>query len=160
MLFVWTGLLTVLLLLLVSSIWKGAPYLPTQKNIVNEMLKGVGPGAKLVDLGSGDGRIVIAAAMRGAEAVGFEINPLLVLISRFRIKKSGLSAKVFWKSFWSEDLSGFNFITVFGITKIMPELETKLTKELKPGSTVVSYAFHFPTWPHAEKRGPLFTYKT
>lgn len=133
--------------------------MPTHRSVVDEMLKGVQPGDNFVDLGSGDGRIVMSAAARGARAAGYEINPLLVLISRYRIRKRNLPANIFWKSFWDQDLSAYDFVTVFGITRIMPELEAKLKKELKPGSTVVSYAFHFPNWQPAEKQGPLFIYK-
>lgn len=145
--------------ILASSVINGAPYVPTRAFIVEKMLEGVGPGMKLVDLGSGDGRIVMAAARKGAEAVGFEINPILVLISRWRIRRRKLSAKVYWKSFWQADLSPFDVVTVFGITKIMPGLEAKFRKELKRGACIVSYAFALPTWPQTEKHDSLYFYR-
>jgi len=60
------------------------------------------PGERMADLGSGDGRILIEFAKKGAIAEGYEINPVLVFIARMKIRRLGLEkkARVFWKSFW------------------------------------------------------------
>ena len=82
----------------------GAPFEPTSDRKLKIMMKlaKVKKGEKAVDHGSGDGKIVIALAKAGAEAHGYEINPLLVLFSRYKIKKAGLKGKAFihWKNFW------------------------------------------------------------
>jgi ribosomal protein L11 methylase PrmA len=140
----------VLLLAYYSGIIKGAPFVPTQKLALEKMiaLADIKPGEKLVDLGSGDGRIVIAAAKAGAEAHGYEINPLLVLWSKYKIKKAGLTSKAFIhkKNFWFVDFHKYDIVMLFGISGIMEKLEGKLMTELKPGSRVVSNIFKFPNW--------------
>jgi len=144
------GLLIIILLVLLYFSWQGAPFVPTNQKVVEAMVKlaEVKPGDKAVDLGSGDGRLVIALAQAGAEAHGYEINPLLVLWARRRIKKAGLASKAFihLKSFWSVDLSVFNIVTFFGIPYILNKLEKKLSQELKPGARVASHAFALKSW--------------
>src|SRR5258708_3361113 len=78
---------------------------------------------KLADLGSGDGKIVIAAALKGARSDGFENSPTLVYQSRRKIKKLGLSNKahVYLKSFWSVDLSQYDVVTLYTSAFIMPK---------------------------------------
>ena len=112
------------------------------------------------DLGSGDGRLVIALAKRGLEAHGYEINPFLVLISRRKIRKLGLKNKAFvhFKSFWQTDLSAYDIITIFGIGFAMEKLEKKLQKELRSGARVVSNAFIFPNWKPRKKKDTAFLY--
>ena len=132
------------------AVFTGAPFLPTGKKYVEEMLDvaAIQPDERFVDLGSGDGRLVIAAAHRGARAVGYEINPFLVAIAYFRIWRAGVGnrATIHWQSFWSVDFRTVDVVSVYGITNIMPRLEKKLTAELRRGSRVVSYVFSLPTW--------------
>ncbi|MDA2922441.1 protein-L-isoaspartate O-methyltransferase, partial [Patescibacteria group bacterium AH-259-L07] len=115
---------------------RGAPFLPTHRTTVEAMIKlaDIQPGQKAADIGSGEGRIVIALARVGAEAHGYEINPLLVWWSRYKIRKAGLenSAFIHWRSFWWKNFSDYNVITVFGISYIMKGLEKKFKKELHP----------------------------
>lgn len=119
------------------------------------------PGEKAADLGSGDGRIVIAMARIGAIAHGYEINPFLVWWSRYKIRRAGLQDQAFIHlgSFWSKDLSKFDVVTVFGTTHIMKGLEKKLKKELKSNARVISYVFAFPSWEYAQKESAIFVYR-
>lgn len=119
------------------------------------------PGQKAADLGSGDGRIVIAMAKAGAIAHGYEINPFLVWWSRKKIAKEGLSDKAFihHKSFWNEDFSSFDFISIYGIGYIMKDLEEKLRRELPQGAKVAANAFEFPTWEHTKRDNGVFLYE-
>ena len=116
------GIIAIIAVVLVASIIKGAPYLPTKTKSVDTTLElsGVKDSERVIDLGSGDGKVVIAFAKTGAETHGYEINPLLVLISRYRIWKRGLSknAHIHFGSFWSVDISAFNVVTVFGAKHI------------------------------------------
>lgn len=123
-------------------------------------LANVKPGEKAVDLGSGDGRVVIAMAKQGIEAHGYEINPLLVILSRRNIKKAGVSDKVFvhWQSFWNKNLSEFDIITVYGISYMMKKLETKLKKELKLNARVVSNYFIFSDWQPEKRENNVYVY--
>ncbi|MBI2633352.1 MAG: hypothetical protein HYW78_03105 [Parcubacteria group bacterium] len=149
-------------LFLLAPIWRGALFLPTHRATVETMiaLLEIHQGMKTADLGSGDGRIVIAMAKAGAEARGYEVSPLLVWLSRRAIKKERLSESAFihWESFWQCDFSQYDAVFVFGIGYIMKDLEKKLRNELKPGARVVSHAFPFPSWPLARKEGAVYLY--
>jgi ribosomal protein L11 methylase PrmA len=155
-------ILVVLLITYFLGIFRGAPFVPTTSDVVEKMVRAaaIKPDEKIVDLGSGDGRLVIAAARAGGEAHGFEINPLLVWWSRYKIKKAGLRDRAFvhQKNFWFQDFSQYDVVMLFGITKIMAKLETKLKSELKPGSRVVSNIFRFPKW-ESTKDGSVYVYK-
>jgi len=144
-------------------IFYGAVYLPSDKEKVKTIIRlaEIKPGEKVVDLGSGDGVLVIALAKAGAEAHGYEINPLLVLIARKNISKARIGNKAFihWKSFWNEDLSGFDVVVIYGINYIMGRLEKKLRGELKKDARVVSNAFNFPGWPQIKKEEGVYLYK-
>jgi len=148
---------------LLPVLFCGAIYLPTRKRTVKKMieLSEIKSGEIAVDLGSGDGRLVISLAKAGAEAHGYEINPLLVLISRWNIRKARIGDRAFihFKNFWKEDFSQFDVIAIFGISRAMEALEKRLKKELKAGARVVSNAFPFPDWQYAKKEDTVFLYK-
>ena len=133
----------------------GAPFEPTRNKKVKKMIKlaKIKKGDRAVDLGSGDGRIVIALAKAGIEAHGYEINPFLVLLSRWRIKRAGVKGKAFihWKNFWKINFRKYDVVMLFQFHTIMSRLEKKLRKELKPKSRVVSYYWKFPKWKHSKK---------
>ncbi len=145
------------------SLRRGAFFVPTNKAAVSSMIEGlrVEPGDRAVDLGSGDGRIVIALAGTGAEAHGYEHNPILVWWSRHKIRKAGLSGRAFihCSNFWNNDFSGFTVVTVFGISYIMAALEAKLKKEAKPGTRIASYTFPFPTLKPLVRKNGVYFYK-
>lgn len=147
---------------LLPLIFRGGIYVPTKIEKIKKMVDflEIKTGEKAVDLGSGDGRMVIALAKAGAESYGYEINPFLVALARKNIKKAGLEEKafVFQKNFWKEDLSRFDIIAVYGILHIMKRLEVKLKKELKENARVASNAFPFPTWKHAKEREGIYLY--
>lgn len=128
----------------------GAWYEPTPDEKVQHMMQllDVKPGHRAVDLGSGDGRIVIAMAKRGAYAVGFEKDEKLVKKANENIKTAGLSkrAKIIHANFWKEDLSRFDRVSVYQMKSIMKKLEQKLQKELPIGALAVSNYWQFPTW--------------
>ncbi len=130
------------------AMFSGAPYVPSQNSSVEKMmdLAEIKPGQKSVDLGSGDGRVVIAMAKRGAEAHGYDNNPLLVLLARRNVRRAGLAGKAFihWGSFWKVDYAQFDIVAVYAMPYVMGRLYRKLKKALKPGSKIVSNAFVFP----------------
>jgi predicted RNA methylase len=145
------------LLIIGAAIWIlwpiviGAQWIPTPKNIVKKMLHcaGVGPGDTLIDLGSGDGRIILLAASEfEANAVGIEADPLRVLITRIRIRLKGLEDRVdvIWGNFFKKDLSAASVVTIYQSTEINNKLKEKLQKQLSPGTRVVSYSFTFDGW--------------
>jgi ribosomal protein L11 methylase PrmA len=149
------AILAVIMFILLRSIWNGAIYFPTTPENVAAILAvlKVKPGEKVADLGSGDGRIVIALTKAGAEAHGYETNPILVYTSRKAIKKAGLEGKAFihYQSFWRADLSKFDAIVVYGFPNFFEKLAAKIKKEMRPGSRIASNLFEFPGWGATEK---------
>jgi ribosomal protein L11 methylase PrmA len=152
-----------LILFVFFPLGRGAIYDPSSHHMTELIVDTaeVLPGERAVDLGSGDGRVVIALAKRGAEAHGYEVNPILVLISRRNIRCAGLKGKAFihWRSFWAADLSSFDIVTVFQVGFIMGRLESKLTRELSPKARIVSHHWRFPTLIHERARGDVFLYR-
>lgn len=128
----------------------GAPYVPSVSPTATAMIRlaRISPGTTVYDLGSGDGRLLLLAAGRGARAVGFEINPFLVFWSIIRgfFSPRRELVKTIWKNFWHADLSGADVVFVYLLPWRMKALEKKLRKELKPGALVVSNSFIFPDW--------------
>ena len=155
--------LIILLTLILVILLRGAPYVPSQEKTIRQMilLAGILPGERAIDLGSGDGRVVIALARAGAEAHGYEINPLLVWLGRRKIRKEGLEKVAFihFKDFWSVDFSAFDIVTVFGISHIMSFLRRKCKKELKSDARVIANSFPFSKWPHTKKVGEVYLYE-
>ncbi|MGI5826682.1 MAG: SAM-dependent methyltransferase [Patescibacteria group bacterium] len=139
------------------------PFVPSSTDRLNTMmeLSGVKPGQKTLDLGSGDGRVVIAMAKAGAEAHGFEVDPKLIEEARRNIAEEGLEGKAFIhsKNFWDGDLGEYDVVTVYGITSIMGRLEAKLKNELRPNAKVVSNYFTFPNWEPEEVKEKVYLYK-
>jgi cyclopropane fatty-acyl-phospholipid synthase-like methyltransferase len=155
-------LLWVIWLLLYSMI-RGGPYAPTGKSKIDIMLDlvNIKPGEKAVDIGAGDGRIVIALAKKGAEAHGIEINPLLVFLARRKIKREGLEGKAFIHTadMWKQDYSKFDIVTLFMTPHALRGLEKKLQKELRPGARVALNYYTFPAWKAAKHEGTVYLYK-
>lgn len=102
----------------------------------------------VVDLGSGDGTVVLEIAKNGASAYGIERDPKLVAASRESIAAQGLAkkAKIIEASFWDYDLSQFNKVAVYQFKTVMRRLEQKLLSELPKGAMVVSNYWNFPSW--------------
>lgn len=155
--------LTIFFCLILYALVFGAPFAPLADNRIQTMIKllKLKKGDKLADLGSGDGRIVIAFAKLGIESHGYEINPVLVAISRYRIRKLGLGKKAYihFKDFWREDLSGYSAVAIYGIGHIMARFGSKLKKELKPGSKIVANYFRFSNLKPFRKENNVWYYE-
>lgn len=128
---------------------KDVIWVPTPEELIAAMLDvaKVTPNDYVIDLGSGDGRIVIAAAKRGARALGVEYNPDMVGLSRSNAEKEGVSGKA---SFVQGDIFETDFSQATVITMyLLPDLNMKLRPkilEMKPGTRVVSHAFTMDDW--------------
>ncbi len=142
---------------------KGAPFAASTPSKIKKIIKLAGDlnGKKVVDLGSGDGRIVMALAQAGAEAHGYEINLPLVILSRLRIKKAGLTNKAFIhrQNYWQINLGDYDAVVFFGVWYIMKKLEKKLAAELKPGAIVISNFCSLPSWQILKQEDKIFIYK-
>lgn len=138
----------------VGQAGKDVVWVPTPPELVNKMLEIAGVTEKdyVIDLGSGDGRTVIAAAKLGAQALGIEYNPDMVEISKKNAEEAGVSMKTkFIKADLFEcDLTDATVITMF----LLPEINLKLRPlllDLKPGTRIVSNTFTMGDWePDAE----------
>ena len=146
---------------LAYAAWSAAPFVPLRERHVNRMLDlaGLKSGETLMDLGSGDGRILCAAAARRARAIGIEINPALIWWSRLVSRRGGHGdITIRRENLWRADVSGADVLTLFFIRGKMPALEAKLGREMKPGARVVSYGFTFPNWPIQARDGKIYLY--
>jgi Mycolic acid cyclopropane synthetase len=128
-----------------------APFVPTPQDVVDRMLEltAVGPSDVLYDLGSGDGRIVIAAARQyGATAVGFEIDPVLVAYSRRAIEETGLThrAEIRQQDIRDLDLSPASVVTMYLYPEANLRLRGAIRRQLRPRSRVVSQFFRMGDW--------------
>ncbi|NLV18384.1 MAG: class I SAM-dependent methyltransferase [Bacteroidetes bacterium] len=128
---------------------KDVIWIPTPERNVNNMLDlaGVNRNDFLIDLGSGDGRLVIEAARRGAEARGIEFNPDMVEYAKRNAVENGVSDKVEFiqGDLFEADLSEATVITMFLLNSINLRLRPKLL-DLKPGTRIVSNTFDMEEW--------------
>jgi len=129
----------------------GGPYVPTPPDVVQAMLElaQVGPRDFVVDLGSGDGRIVLAAATRHhARGMGVDIDPELVELANASARKQEVAdrARFFQQDVFAADLSRATVLTLYLLPAMMERLRPKLLKELKPGTRIVSHDFDFGEW--------------
>ena len=104
-------------------------------------------GDKMADLGSGDGRILVAFGKRGIESHGYELDSQLIEKSQNEIEKENINDRVFVhkEDFWEIDLSPFDIITIYPMPDIMGILEEKLRKELHPTTRVLLNYYSFST---------------
>ncbi len=146
----------------------GAPYEPSRGKALKNIVKFVNPEPRdrIAELGSGDGRVCIALAKKlpknsKIEIHGFEINPLLVWLSRRKIRKLGLQdkIKIYWRNFWKINLSQYNKIVIFQFSTITNRLSKKFKKELKPNSLIVSHWWKLPNWKIKKRIGRIYLYE-
>ncbi len=130
------------------SFFLGPPYLPTPKSVIKEMLDLTKVGGKdlIIDLGSGDGVILIEAAMRGASSIGYEINPFLVLVTKIKALTKGLTNKVsvHTQPYQRANLKSATVVYCYNMPKFIPTIEKKLRKEASKNVKIVSYKFPIP----------------
>ena len=128
---------------------KDVIWLPSPPAMVERMLDlaAVTPQDRVVDLGSGDGRTVLAAARRGARALGVEFDPGLVELSRRNAERAGLAGKASFMQgdLFEADLSDATVVTLFLLTHINMKLRPTLLA-LKPGTRIVSSTFRMGEW--------------
>ena len=130
------------------------PYVQTPMEIVERMLRmaEVGKGDHVIDLGSGDGRIIIEAARRGATGMGVDLDANLVKLASENARKAGVADKVRFKTLdlFDADLSPASVVTLY----LLPEFNAKLLPrllKLKPGTRIVSHDGGIGDWPPDEK---------
>jgi hypothetical protein len=136
------------------------PYVPTPQVVVDRMLDmaQLKPGETVIDLGSGDGRIMIEAAKKyGARGFGVEIDPKLIKISTERAAKAGVADRVKFlqQDLFKTDFHEANVLTLYLLPDVNLALRPKILAELKPGARVVSHDYGMGDWrPDAEETIP------
>ncbi len=126
-----------------------APYVPTKMDQIRKILKlaGLKKGKKFYELGSGDGRVVYAAAKLGADSVGIEQSWIRVLYSRYKASKlNSKNTKFHHGNIFSKRYTDADVIYIYLLHKGVRKLEEKLKRELKKGSIVITQTYHFPNW--------------
>lgn len=147
----------------------GAPYVPLEPDVVERIINlgEVTEKDVFYDLGSGDGRVVIAAAMKGAKAIGVETDLFRVLYSRFwiRIFRLEKRATIIHGDIFNQNYENATIVCTYLLQETNDKLKEKLEKELKKGTRIVSAAFKYEGWelikvePRGPIYGPLYLYK-
>jgi hypothetical protein len=127
------------------------PYVPTPQIVVDEMLKMAGVTAKdfVIDLGSGDGRMIITAAQKfNANGLGVDIDPKLVELAtrNARNEAVGDRAKFIEQDMFKADISKATVVTLYVLPEFMERLRPKLLRELKPGARIVAHDYYMSEW--------------
>ncbi len=125
------------------------PFVPTPRPIVRRMLTlaDTKPGERLIDLGAGDGRIVITAANEfGARALGVELHPERYAIIRNTAPALKPNLHALRQNFFQTDLSNADIVTMYLLPSVNEALRKKLERELHSGARVVSHDFSIPEW--------------
>ncbi len=127
------------------------PFVPTSQDMVVDMLKlaNVHKGDNVIDLGCGDGRIVITAAKQfGATGIGVDINPERIKEATENARKAGVADKVKFieGDLFDADIRNASVVTLYLLPNVNLRLRPKLLKELKPGTRIVSHSFDMDDW--------------
>jgi SAM-dependent methyltransferase len=133
------------------------PYLGTRPEVVARMLDmaGVGAGDRMLDLGTGDGRILIAAARRGASGTGIDIDPVLIGEARAAAQAAGVADRTRFvtRDLFAMPLGGHDVVAMFLLPRVNLKLRPALLRQLAPGTRIVSHAFDMGDWsPDGESR--------
>ncbi|KQR82317.1 class I SAM-dependent methyltransferase [Sphingomonas sp. Leaf343] len=127
------------------------PYLGTRPEVVDRMLDmaAVGPGDRVLDLGTGDGRILIAAARRGASGTGVDIDPVLIGEAKAAAARAGVADRTRFvaQDLFATPLRGHSVVTMFLLPRVNLRLRPHLLRDLPPGTRIVSHAFDMADWP-------------
>lgn len=138
----------------------GAPYLPILKPQLQAAIELVDLPAEghLLELGCGDGKVLIAAAEKGWQVTGYELNPILAFVAWIRTRKYSKRVKVVWGNFWQGNLPPADGIFVFLLPKYMSKLDKKITQEFSKPVKLVSFAFKIEGKPIAAEKAGVFLY--
>ncbi|ALC47422.1 CG3337 [Drosophila busckii] len=126
------------------------PYVPATTEQIQNVLQFLPKNAsgKLLDIGSGDGRIVVAAAkhVRSLKTDGVELNPWLVYYSRLAALRDGVStqSRFFRRDLWKFSIKDYNYVVIFGVEQMMLDLEHKLIAECSHNAKIIACRFPLP----------------
>jgi len=146
---------------LIFDIFLELPYVGANKKRIKTIIElaQIKKGSTVVDLGSGDGRLLFAAANFEAYAIGYEINPLLVAITKFKISlKKNNNVEVKKDSLWKADLKKADIIFVYALRKSMAKFENFIYKNAKKGTKIIVNTNPFPNKKPKKQKDGIFLY--
>lgn len=157
---------TVFLAALIYSSVRGAPYVPTKKKIIEEILKTINlkKGQNFLELGCGDGRVLRMAALHyGVRGLGIDINPIIIWWAKWKSRKhKNLKIRFEVNNVNSVSLAGYDVIYLFLMPELLSKLGPKIRKEADKDVTVVSHGFKVEGWDKyladTLKLEPFYTY--
>lgn len=150
------------------TIFGGGPFVPTPMPSVHKVLKvaEIKKGQKVYDIGAGDGRFIhFAAKDYGADAVGFEMDPIVYCIAKIREIFWHWKGKMIRSNFQKYSLADADVLLCYMMPNTLAKFQKQFDKELKKGCKIVSYAFHIGTWipkkvvPKENKIAQIFIYQ-
>jgi hypothetical protein len=144
----------------VFVIFYGAPYLPSRRSQVIEALDmlDMQTGQTLIELGSGDGRVLLEAAKRGICCIGYELNPILMWYSRLATYRYRHLVTVRCKNFWIAPLPECDAVYTFLMKPYMKRFETKLQNEISKPIKALSVSFSIDGKKASQTNNGLFLY--
>lgn len=161
----WLWPVAALILVFGFVVFRGAPYVPSKKReleIIFEKLYPLGDKDTLVDIGSGDGVVLRQAARRGARAVGYELNPILVLVSRL-LSRHNSRVQVIWADFWRRELPhDTTVVYVFGESRDIKRMAAKIQAAADSWQrpvALISYGFKIPDYDAERSLGAHHLYQ-
>lgn len=158
----WLALVGLLILFSFSFVLLfGAPYVPTLRPQVQTALELVNlkPGQTLLELGCGDGKVLIAAAQTGLTVVGYELNPFLALVAWLRTRRFKGKVRVVCGNFWTEHWPPAEGIFVFLHPRFMKKLDTKIVQSNMQNVKLVSFAFEIPNRQFTLRKNGVLLYE-
>ncbi len=154
-------LIGLLILFFCGIVLFGAPYLPTLKKQINVSLElaDLEKGQTLLELGCGDGRVLIAAAHLGLNAIGYELNPFLAFVAWARTRRYRRQVKIVIGNYWTKKWPQTDAIFVFLIDKYMKKLDNKCMQYPYKPLKLVSFAFQIPDKTPVQQKDGIYLYK-
>lgn len=138
----------------------GAPFLPTLKPQIGAALDllDLQPGETMLELGCGDGRVLIAAAKRGIKSVGYELNPILATIAWVRTRRYGKQVRIVWGDYWRTPWPEAQGIFAFLLARYMGKLHKKVMQYPFKPVKVASFAFEINEMRTTRQNRGIFLY--
>ncbi len=158
----WVAAITLAIFLAFSLVvFVGPPYLPTFRKQTEDALDllSLKPGETLLELGSGDGRVLLSAAKRDLKVVGIELNPVLVVASMLVTFHYRKQVRIIWGSYWGAPWPRADGIFTFMLPKYMSKLDARIERWHPKLIKLASFAFPIPNKVPSEKRGGVFLYE-
>lgn len=145
------------------TIYSGACYVPSPKSSLADIVKvkQFSEDDVVLDLGSGDGRLLIAASKAGAgKCIGVELNYLLVLWSRLKIKLLGIkNIEVKHENFWKTDLTDVTVLVLYLVPIKMDKLIKKVKEEMNANAEVIAFRYKLNDWKVEKESGEIYLFK-